>query len=52
MQRYLIDEVQRVYRSQGVNTNEKHMEIIVRQMLRKVQIETPGDTDLLIGRIG
>jgi DNA-directed RNA polymerase subunit beta' len=51
VQRYLIDEVQRVYRSQGVNTNEKHMEIIVRQMLRKVQIETSGDTDLLPGEL-
>jgi DNA-directed RNA polymerase subunit beta' len=51
VQRYLIDEVQKVYRSQGVNTNEKHMEIIVRQMLRKVQIETPGDTDLLAGEL-
>ena len=51
VQRYLIDEVQRVYRSQGVNTNEKHMEIIVRQMLRKVQIETQGDTDLLSGEL-
>ena len=51
VQRYLIDEVQKVYRSQGVNTNEKHMEIIIRQMLRKVQIETPGDTDLLTGEL-
>jgi DNA-directed RNA polymerase subunit beta' len=51
VQRYLIDEVQRVYRSQGVNTNEKHMEIIVRQMLRKVQIEVAGDTDLLSGEL-
>ncbi len=51
VQRYLIDEVQRVYRSQGVNTNEKHMEIIVRQMLRKVQIDTQGDTDLLSGEL-
>jgi DNA-directed RNA polymerase subunit beta' len=51
VQRYLIDEVQRVYRSQGVNTNEKHMEIIIRQMLRKVQIEQSGDTDLLMGEL-
>ena len=51
VQRYLIDEVQRVYRSQGVNTNEKHMEIMVRQMLRKVQVETPGDTDMLPGEL-
>jgi DNA-directed RNA polymerase subunit beta' len=51
VQRYLIDEVQRVYRSQGVNTNEKHMEIIVRQMLRKVQIEMQGDSDYLSGEL-
>ncbi|NWJ94308.1 MAG: DNA-directed RNA polymerase subunit beta' [Chloroflexi bacterium] len=51
VQRYLIDEVQRVYRSQGVNTNEKHMEIIVRQMLRKVQIDNQGDTDTLTGEL-
>jgi DNA-directed RNA polymerase subunit beta' len=51
VQRYLIDEVQRVYRSQGVNTNEKHMEVIIRQMLRKVQIESSGDTDLLGGEL-
>jgi len=47
VQRYLVDEVLRVYRSQGVNTNEKHIEVIVRQMLRKVRIENAGDTDLL-----
>ena len=51
VQRYLIDEVQRVYRSQGVNTNEKHMEVIIRQMLRKVQIDSQGDTDLLTGEL-
>ncbi len=47
VQRYLVDEVLAVYRSQGVNTNEKHIEVIVRQMLRKVRIENAGDTDLL-----
>jgi DNA-directed RNA polymerase subunit beta' len=51
VQLYLVDEVQRVYRSQGVSINDKHIEIIVRQMLRKVRIETPGDTDLLIGEM-
>ena len=51
MQRYLVDEVQRVYRSQGVNVNDKHIEIIVRQMLRKVRIDMPGDTELLPGEI-
>jgi DNA-directed RNA polymerase subunit beta' len=48
-QRYIIDEVQKVYRSQGVNTNDKHIEVICRQMLRKVRIQFPGDTDLLEG---
>ena len=47
VQRYLVDEVLAVYRSQGVNTNEKHIEVIVRQLLRKVRIENGGDTDLL-----
>ncbi len=47
VQRYLVKEVQKVYRSQGVTINDKHIEIIVRQMLRKVRIDQPGDTDLL-----
>jgi DNA-directed RNA polymerase subunit beta' len=47
VQRYIIDEVQKVYRSQGVNTNDKHIEVICRQMLRKVSITYPGDTDYL-----
>jgi DNA-directed RNA polymerase subunit beta' len=45
--RYLVDEVQRVYRSQGVPINDKHIEVVVRQMLRKVELETTGDTELL-----
>ncbi|MGH2499039.1 MAG: DNA-directed RNA polymerase subunit beta' [Candidatus Limnocylindria bacterium] len=45
--RYMVSEVQRVYRSQGVTINDKHIEIIVRQMLRKVRIEEAGDTELL-----
>jgi DNA-directed RNA polymerase subunit beta' len=49
VQRYIIDEVQKVYRSQGVNTNDKHIEVICRQMLRKVRIQFPGDTDFLEG---
>jgi DNA-directed RNA polymerase subunit beta' len=49
--RYLIDEVQAVYRSQGVNTNDKHIEVIVRQMLRKVSIENSGDTEFLPGEL-
>ncbi len=48
-QKYLIDEVQKVYRQQGVDVSDKHIEIIVRQMLRKVRVEDPGDTDLLSG---
>jgi DNA-directed RNA polymerase subunit beta' len=47
VQRYLVKEVQKVYRSQGVTINDKHIEIIIRQMLRKVRIDQPGDTDLL-----
>ena len=44
---YMLDEVQNVYRAQGVPINDKHVEIILRQMLGKVRVETPGDTDLL-----
>jgi DNA-directed RNA polymerase subunit beta' len=51
VQRYLVDEVQRVYRSQGVNVHDKHIEVIVRQMLRKVRIDMPGDTELLPGEM-
>ncbi len=50
-QRYLVDEVQRVYRSQGVVIHDKHIEIIVRQMLRRVRIEQPGDTEFLQGEL-
>ncbi len=46
---YLVNEVQEVYRLQGVEINDKHIEIIVRQMLRKVRITDPGDTDFLWG---
>jgi DNA-directed RNA polymerase subunit beta' len=42
--RYLVDEVQEVYRLQGVKINDKHMEVIVRQMLRRVKVGDPGDT--------
>lgn len=49
LQRYLVDEVQKVYRLQGVSINDKHIEVIVRQMMRKVRIEDPGDTMYLIG---
>jgi DNA-directed RNA polymerase subunit beta' len=47
--KYLVDEVQEVYRLQGVKINDKHIEVIVRQMLRKVRITDPGDTDFLLG---
>ena len=47
VQRYLVKEVQKVYRSQGVTINDKHIEIIVRQMLRKVRVDQPGDSELL-----
>ena len=50
-QRYLVEEVQRVYRSQGVKVHDKHIEVIVRQMLRFVEIERGGDTPLLEGQI-
>ena len=50
-QQYLVDEVQRVYRSQGVEIADKHIEIIVRQMTKKVRIVDPGDTNLLPGEL-
>jgi len=49
LQRYLVNEVQEVYRLQGVNINDKHIEVIVRQMLKRVRVETVGDTNLLVG---
>ncbi|MQF82794.1 DNA-directed RNA polymerase subunit beta', partial [SAR202 cluster bacterium AD-802-E10_MRT_200m] len=49
LQQYIIEEVQKVYRSQGVPINDKHIEIIIRQMLRKVRVDYPGDTELLPG---
>lgn len=48
LQRYLVDEVQKVYRLQGVTINDKHIEVVVRQMMKKVRIEDPGDTNFLI----
>jgi DNA-directed RNA polymerase subunit beta' len=47
--KYLVDEVQQVYRLQGVKINDKHIEVIVRQMLKRVRISDPGDSDLLMG---
>lgn len=49
LQEYLLNEIQAVYRLQGVEINDKHIEIIIRQMLRKVRIVEPGDTGLLYG---
>ena len=51
VQQYLVDEVQKVYRSQGVNINDKHIEVIVHQMLAKVCIDSSGDTDLVPGEL-
>lgn len=51
VQIYLLREVQRVYRLQGVDINDKHIEVMIRQMLRKVKVEDPGDTDLLPGGV-
>jgi len=51
VQRYMVEEVQDVYRSQGVSINYKHIELIVRQMLRKLRVDSPGDTDLLPGEL-
>ena len=49
VQDYLVQSVQTVYRQQGVEINDKHIEVIIRQMMRKVRVEEPGDTDLLTG---
>jgi len=51
VQGYLVQEIQSVYRSQGVDINDKHIEIIVRQMLRRVKVEEPGDTEFLPGAL-
>jgi len=51
VQGYLVQEIQSVYRSQGVDINDKHIEIIVRQMLRRVRVEEPGDTEFLPGEL-
>ncbi len=49
LQSYLVDEVQKVYRLQGVAINDKHIEVVARQMMKKVKIEDAGDTDFLVG---
>jgi DNA-directed RNA polymerase subunit beta' len=51
LQRYLVDEIQEVYRLQGVNINDKHIEVITRQMMRWVKIEEVGDTEFLIDEV-
>ena len=51
LQRYLVSEVQKVYRSQGVNIHDKHIEVILRQVLRRVQVDTPGDAEYIPGQI-
>ena len=51
VQEYLVNEIQEVYRLQGVKINDKHFEVIVRQMMRKVRIQDPGDTNFLEGNL-
>ncbi len=51
VQNYLIREVSKVYRQQGIDINDRHIEIIVRQMMRKVKVEDPGSTNLLLGAL-
>jgi DNA-directed RNA polymerase subunit beta' len=51
LQRYLVDEIQEVYRLQGVNINDKHIEVITRQMMRWVKVEEVGETDFLIDEV-
>ena len=51
VQDYLVQSVQAVYRQQGVEINDKHIEVIIRQMMRKVRVEEPGDSQLLVGTV-
>ena len=51
MTEYFVNEVQEVYRLQGVVINDKHIETILRQMLKKVEIKSPGDSKYLLGEI-
>jgi DNA-directed RNA polymerase subunit beta' len=51
VQDYLVQSVQAVYRQQGVEINDKHIEVIIRQMMRKVRVEEPGDSNLLAGTV-
>jgi DNA-directed RNA polymerase subunit beta' len=49
VQKYLVNQIQEIYRLQGIDISDKHIELVVRQMMRKVRITDPGDTDFLIG---
>lgn len=49
VQRYLVDQIQEIYRLQGVDINDRHIELIVRQMMRKVRVTDPGDSEFLVG---
>ncbi len=49
LQKYLVNQIQQIYRLQGIDINDRHIELIVRQMLRKVRVVEPGDTEFLIG---
>jgi DNA-directed RNA polymerase subunit beta' len=49
LQKYLVDQIQQIYRLQGIDINDRHIELIIRQMMRKVRIVEPGDTNFLIG---
>jgi DNA-directed RNA polymerase subunit beta' len=51
VQQYLLREIQNVYRSQNVSIDDKHVEIIINQMMRKVRVNSPGDTDFLPGSV-
>lgn len=51
VERYLVDEVKKVYISQGVDLHDKHIELIVKRMLQKVKVDNPGDTDLIAGNL-
>ena len=51
VQDYLVQSVQAVYRQQGVEINDKHIEVIIRQMMRKVRVDEPGDSTLLTGTV-
>ena len=49
LQRYIVDHIQEIYRLQGVDINDRHIEVIVRQMMRKIRVVDPGDSDFLVG---